>query len=129
MFDFTKQELSQEEKVDYIFNTLKAQKRNARIQLAFKVAILLGVFYFFFIYIPSLPQENKTAFKETVTNFISSQISEIAKPMIEDISKDMINDMWKTNSEDLVNQVLDGSAKINSSKLEEFYKKHPELRK
>lgn len=117
MFDFSKKEFSQEEKIDYIFHTLKAQKRNTRIKYIIIFLFFMYGYYFFILILPSLPEEQKSEFKNKITNFISTQVLEIAKPMIEDISKDMIwQSQWVT------------SDNITSSKVEELLKKYPHLK-
>lgn len=111
-----------EEKIDYIYTHLKAQKRNARIKLSLKIFVIIAIYYFVVMIYPTIPQEKIEGIKSDVSKMISSQVSAIAKPMIEDITNDMVKNMWETNGDTV------GGTTINQSKIDEFLKKHPELK-
>lgn len=126
-----------DEKIDYIYKTLKAQKRNYKIKLWFKLFILLLLAYLFFFYIPSLPKEKIDELKSKVQTIIKENVSNIVTPMVKDLTKDILKDVSKDTTIPWINwldlekvskEVLDSSWNISSSKVEEFLKKHPELK-
>lgn len=111
-----------EEKVDYIYYALKAQKRNARIKFSLKIFVVIALYYFAVMIYPTIPQEKKDAVKATVTKYLSDEIGAIAKPIVQQITDDMIKNATKNawNTIDTSN--------INISKMQDFLLKHPELK-
>lgn len=121
-----------EEKIDYIYNELKSQKRNARIKLMLKIFLIIAIYYFIVMYLPTLPQEKIEWYKKQATDFISTQVSSIATPIVQDMTNKIMKDMssWEVKVDDnTINKVLDWQSPETKSKMEEFFKKHPELRK
>lgn len=105
-----------EEKIDYIYAHLKAQKRNARIKLFLKIFIVIAIYYFVVMIYPTIPQEKIEGVKSDISKMISTQVSSLAKPIIEDITKDMVKDMWTETTE------------VSPSKVDELLKKYPHLK-
>lgn len=121
-----------EEKIDFMYNELKSQKRNSRLKIFFKVFIIIAIYYFIVMYLPTLPQEKIEWYKKQATDFISTQVSSIATPIVQDMTNKMMKDMssWEVKIDDnTINKVLDGQSPETKSKMQEFLKKHPELRK
>ena len=121
-----------EEKIDFIYNELKSQKRNYRIKLMLKIFIIIAIYYFIVMYLPRLPKEKIDWYKKQVTDFISTQVSNIATPIVQNITNKMIKDMssWEVKVDDnTINKVLEWQSPETKSKMEEFLSKHPELRK
>lgn len=105
-----------EEKIDYIYAHLKAQKRNSRIKLFLKIFVIIAIYYFVVMIYPTIPKEKIEGIKSDVSKMISTQVSSLAKPIIEDITKDMVKDMWAETTE------------VSSSKVDELLKKYPHLK-
>lgn len=138
-------ELTLEEKVDYIYKTLKAQKRNSRIKFVLKLIVFFGLIYFIFFYIPSLPEEKVDKIKNQIQTFVSEKISTIIMPIVKDLTKNMLKDMnipnlnwsWGLNWINLnwldlnkISQdILKSNWTIQSDKVKDFLQKHPELTK
>ncbi|PIE85233.1 hypothetical protein CSA08_03165 [Candidatus Gracilibacteria bacterium] len=82
-----KKELSQEEKIDYIYNTLyKREKRyiiNLYIKWGIRVFVILYLLYFYFYTIPAL--------KEEIINSLKIKMPEINKEQIINKTKDIFN--------------------------------------
>lgn len=124
-------ELTLEEKIDYIYKTLKFQKKLKNFKLFWKLFILIWLIYLFLFYIPSISQQKTDQFKSDINKFIATQVSQIAKPLVEEITKDMVKNISSPNDatlEETANKVLNWDIKVNSAKVEEFLKKHPELK-
>jgi len=108
------------DKIDYIYKTLKAEKRNSRIKFIFKLTIFFVIFYFIFFYIPSIPQKVVDNFTKEIGESISSWVGNFIKPILKDFTLDMIEDMelkkWKDNM------------KINDiEKIYDILKDYPEI--
>jgi hypothetical protein len=68
------EEPSLEEKIDYIYKTLKYQRRTYYIKITFKIILVLILLYSVFIYIPSLPKKTVEALKTQTQEIISKNI-------------------------------------------------------
>lgn len=128
-----------DEKIDYIYKTLKAQKRNGWIKLVLKLSIVWALVYFFYFYLPSLPQEKTNALKTEIQTIISKKISETVTPMVKTLTQDLLKDMniWWTmkipamdgvDINKISKEILNTDGKISTDKVTEFLKKHPELK-
>lgn len=84
---------SLEEKIDYIYKSLKAQKRNAYIKWFFKILIFWLLVFFLFYFLPNLPQEKKDFYTEKFTNIVSERLSEFITPIVKDVTWDVVKDM------------------------------------
>lgn len=84
---------SLEEKIDYIYKSLKAQKRNAYIKWFFKILIFWLLVFFLFYFLPNLPQEKKDFYTEKFTNIVSKRLSEFITPIVKDVTWDVVKDM------------------------------------
>lgn len=89
---FIRKEPTINEKIDFIYRTLKAQQRNNRIKLSIKITIFLWILYVIFIYIPQMTQTKIDELKSNISSIISEQISSFAKPIIEDLTQDFMGD-------------------------------------
>ena len=87
-----------EEKIDYIFNEMKAQKRARIFKTFFKVTIFWFIVFLYFNFVHWLE-------KQKVIDNISSVISDITKPIAQGIVNDMIWDT--TNTKDLEKSISD----------------------
>lgn len=90
---------SLEEKIDYIYKTLKTDKRNRRIKTFIKVLLLIVLVYGVYIYLPSLATDKKDEYKEKFTNFLSKNISELVWPIVQNVVQDTVKNMnvWWEN--------------------------------
>lgn len=87
-----------EEKIDYIFKELKAQKRDRIFKTLFKVTILIFIIFLYFNFIHWIEKQ------KIIDNF-SSIISDITKPIAQNIVNDMI---WETtDSKTLENSITE----------------------
>lgn len=84
---------SLEEKIDYIYKSLKAQKRNAYIKAFLKVLVFWLLVFFLFYFLPNLPQEKKDFYTEKFTNIVSERLSEFITPIVKDVTWDVVKDM------------------------------------
>lgn len=89
---FIRKEPTINEKIDFIYRTLKTQQRNNRIKLSIKITIFLWILYVIFIYIPQMTQTKIDELKSNISSIISEQISSFAKPIIEDLTQDFMGD-------------------------------------
>lgn len=120
-----------DEKIDFIYKELKSQKRNSRIKLFIKIFIIAIIYYTIFVYLPTLPQEKTDNYKKIATDFISNRVSTIAMPIVQDMTSKMVNDMSKWSvgiDKNTINEVLNSNWDETKSKIEDFLKKHPELK-
>ncbi len=126
-------EATLDEKIDFIYKTLQAQKRNGRIKLGIKVFIFSALMYFFYFYLPSLWAEKMNALKTEIQNIVSKKITETVTPMVKTLTQDMLKDMNKIWEDSLdINpvktEILNTSGSKISDKMNDFLKKHPELK-
>jgi len=100
--------LTTEEKIDYIYNDIKARKRWTIIKFIFKIAILIFI-------IVSVINFTKDLNKEELTEKLTDTITDITAPIVNDILQDLeikntefqkekIDDFLK-NNKDFVNQL------------------------
>jgi uncharacterized membrane protein (DUF485 family) len=81
--------LTSDQKLDYIYKTLRNQKRLFILKIFFKILIFIWILYFIFIIIPSYN-------KDKIYKDISKNISDLIIPIVTDMVKDM-NLGWWTN--------------------------------
>lgn len=98
-------DLSFEEKIDYIYKELKAQKRWRLFKLFLKLAII-------WLIITLLNSADKQQIIDSTTKFIW----DIAKPITESIVKDMINGGSKDVTNWLIDQLKDNPDLLNKLK-------------
>ena len=106
-----------EDKIDYIFNELKTQKRWRKYKLIFKVLIILWIIFMYFNFVQWLN-------KQELTNNISQMISDLIKPISQNIANDLMNDVmnnnWINNTQDiskwLINELKKNSDLLNNLK-------------
>ncbi len=87
-----------EEKIDYIFNELKSQKRSRIFKTLFKITIFWFIIFLYFNFVNWLD-------KQVVIDNISWIISDITKPIAQNIVNDMIWDT--TNTQNLEKSISD----------------------
>lgn len=87
---FEKKELSDQEKLDYIYTKLRKQTRNSYIFWTTKIIFWILIFYFIFFYIPGFINQEK----EKLINWAESYITREAPNII-----DQILNWWKTPEE------------------------------
>lgn len=98
---FTKKELSQDEKIDYIYKTLKRQNQYKIFKFILFIFIIVFIYFYSWYLIEQLKQKLVPDFVKTIS------------PIIKDISSDLIKDMAPKNSlED--KSIEDIKNKINS---------------
>jgi len=118
-----------EEKIDYIYKTLKSQKRNSRIWFLIKIIIFFTIFYSIYIYIPQLSQDKIDSMKEKLIWTISSFVGPIAKDMATDMMKDINSDMIKNINVDEIKNInnLPNTENIDLEKINDLIKNNPEI--
>jgi uncharacterized membrane protein YvbJ len=84
---------SLEEKIDYIYKTMKYERRMRAFWSTIKILIVLFILGFIFIYIPSLPPEKVKEYQEKISNTISEKMSTFVTPIVKSMTEDMIKDM------------------------------------
>jgi competence protein ComGC len=92
---------SLEEKIDYIYKTMKYERRMKTFKWVIKLLIFLWILYLLFIYIPSLPKEKIESYQEKVSNFMKERVTKFITPMVKDMTEDMLKDMninWMNNT-------------------------------
>ena len=92
-------QLSQEEKIDYIFNHIKSDKRNRILKIIFKILLIIALFYWSQYLI-------KNIWKEQIQKTISSQIWEITAPIVKDLVKDLDTSSVWWISKDKITELL-----------------------
>lgn len=98
-------QLTQEEKIDYIFKHIKSEKRNRIFKILFKILLIIVVFY-------GSQYLIKKIWADQIQKTISEQIWEITAPIVKDLVKDLdISSVWW----------------INKDKITELIKENPEL--
>lgn len=85
-------EYTTEEKIDFIFNELKAQKRNRIFKIIFKLIIIWFIVYWYFIVKDMIENKN---FVWEATNMIW----EIVTPITESIVDNMVEKTWEKTTE------------------------------
>lgn len=90
------------EKIDFIYKTLKTQQRNNRIKLTLKMLIFLWILYFVFIYVPQMTQSKIDELKSNITSIISEQISSFARPIIKDLTQDFMEEKTQNVKESVI---------------------------
>lgn len=102
-------QLSQEEKINYIYSYIKTEKRNKIFKIIFKIVILFIMFFGFQYLINNIGQDK---IRETITD----QIWDITAPIVKDLVKDLdTGSVWWINKE-RIQQLL----KENPSLLDNF---------
>ena len=105
-------ELTIWEKIDFIYKTIKAEKRNYKIKFTLKIIMGIVIFYFIIFYIPSIPQKVVDNFTKEVWEGISNSIWNFIKPFIEDITLDILKDFKnskeiETKDLEQINEILE----------------------
>lgn len=102
-------QLTQEEKIDYIYNYIKSEKRNRILKVILKILIIVGLIYWSQYLI-------KNVWEEQIKKTISTQIWDITEPIIQDLVTDL--DQWSVNgiSKDKIQKIL----KDNPALLDNF---------
>lgn len=75
-------QLSQEEKIDYIYKHIKSEKRNRIFKIIFKVLIILAIFY-------GSQYLIKNIWEEQIKKTMSEQIWDITEPIIRNMVSDL----------------------------------------
>ncbi len=79
--------LTSEQKLDYIYKTLRNQKRFFILKIFFKILIFIWIIYFVFIIIPSYN-------KDKLYNDVSKRLSDLIIPIVTDMVKEMNLEWW-----------------------------------
>lgn len=90
--------LSMEEKIDYIYKELKAQKRARIFWLIFKLVIFLLILYFYFFIFPNLDFSN---YMWEFSNFMA----DIVWPIVEKVANDTSNTASGIDQETIKNLI------------------------
>lgn len=75
-------QLTQDEKIDYIYKYIKSEKRNRIFKILFKILIILAIFYWSQYLIKNIWEDN-------IKKTISDQIWGITAPIVKDLVKDL----------------------------------------
>lgn len=89
-----------EEKIDYIFRELKAQKRTRILKVLLRISILWFMIFLYFEYIHSID-------KEIIINNVSEIIWDIVKPIAENMVNDMLNNTNSIGTQNLQESLLE----------------------
>jgi uncharacterized membrane protein (DUF485 family) len=93
--------LTTDEKIDYIFNELHAQKRNRILKILFKLILIWLIIYFYFTILINLN-------KDEIISEISKNVSKIVVPIAKDITNDILKDTNnQTNTNDITNSLIE----------------------
>ena len=102
--------ISFEEKIDYIYKELKAQKRSRLFKLILKLAII-------WLIITLLNSVNKEQIIDQAVEYLWN----IVKPITKDIVNDMIkNNDTKSISDSLINELKNNTDLINNFKKNDY---------
>lgn len=91
-------ELTQEEKIDYIYNHIRSQKRWSNLKLFIKISI---IWYILYIY---LTFDIKDIFQK-YTSMVTPVISSIVKPISQDVINSYIDDSSVNLNQDMINKI------------------------
>lgn len=75
-------QLTQDEKIDYIYKYIKSEKRNRIFKILFKILIIVAIFYWSQYLI-------KNIWEDSIKKTISDQIWGITAPIVKDLVKDL----------------------------------------
>ncbi len=102
-------ELNQEEKIDYIYNYIKSEKRNKVLKVIFRILVII-IIYFWVIHLINNVGE------EQIKKTVSDQIWDITEPIIRNMVWDLEN--WSVSwiDRDKIQKIL----KENPSLLDNF---------
>lgn len=115
-------DLSDEEKIDYIFNHIKLEKKGTYLKYSLKIILFWVLIYWYFYVINNFS-------KEAIIERITTEITSLSRPIVDSMVKDMQADMtkqyddlkWKAweieISDDLLNKIK------SSDLLKEKFKK------
>ena len=81
-------QLTQEEKIDYIYKYIKAEKRNRIFKILFRILIIVAIFYWTQYLIENI-------WEDEIKKTISSQIWDITSPIVKDLVSDL--ETWNVN--------------------------------
>ena len=109
MADFT-----EEEKIDYIFKELKAQKRWKYFKWFFNIFLILGMIHVYYNIIPNLD-------KDKIIRAFSDNMIEFIRPITEDLVNDMIEREAEKAKESL--ETIPDSIKSNADLLKNVFVK------
>ncbi|MDD2870731.1 MAG: hypothetical protein PHS49_01975 [Candidatus Gracilibacteria bacterium] len=87
--------LSTDEKIDYIYNEIRAQKRARYFKLFFNLTIFGFMIFLYFTYINGMT-------KEEVTKIAGNKLGEIVAPIV----KNMVDDIIKDSPGQLIDKVI-----------------------
>lgn len=102
-------QLTQEEKIDYIYNYIKSEKRNRILKVILKILIIVGLIYWSQYLI-------KNVWEEQIKKTISTQIWDITEPIIKDLVTDLETGNVNWIDRDKIQQIL----KENPALLDNF---------
>jgi len=75
-------EITQEEKIDYIYSHIKSEKRNKIYKIIIRISLIFIIFYWSQYII-------NTVGKDKIKTTISDQIWDITKPIVKDLVSDL----------------------------------------
>ena len=75
-------QLNQDEKIDYIYNYIKTEKRNRIFKIFFKIFLIIAIFYAAQYIINNI-------WTDQIKKTISSEIWDITSPIIRDLVEDL----------------------------------------
>lgn len=81
-------ELTQDEKIDYIYKYIKSEKRNRIFKLIFKILIIIAIFY-------GSQYLIQNVWEEQIKKTMSEQIWDITEPIIRNMVSDL--ESWNVN--------------------------------
>jgi len=91
--------LTQDEKIDYIYKHIKAEKRNRIFKFFIKIGVVFAI-YFWSQYIIT------NIWTEQIRKTISNQIWNITAPIVKDLVKDLNNSTEKWIDPDLLIEII-----------------------
>lgn len=102
-------QLTQDEKIDYIYKYIKSEKRNRILKLIFKILIIVAIFY-------GTQYLIQNVWEDQIKKTISTQIWDLTEPIIKDLVTDLEN--WSVNwiDRDKIQKIL----KDNPALLDNF---------
>ena len=106
--------ITTEEKINYIYNHIKTEKRNRIFKIFFKITIIFTIFYWSQYIINNVWQEK-------IQTIVTKQISDITVPIIKDLVKDLEKSSvdW-INSDMLMDTIRNNPELLNKIKNNDY---------
>ena len=102
-------QLTQDEKIDYIYNHIRSEKRNRIFKLIFKILIIVVIFY-------GSQYLIKNVWEDQIKKTISTHIWDLTEPIIKDLVTDLETGSVNWIDRDKIQKIL----KDNPALLDNF---------